>query len=126
LTLILPFALAARIDSISDVGGRAERHLGDREQVFAARLDPGADLHLAAALAVVVLGEVGDAAGRKIGDRCEMFSLQVIDRRAAEVVEVVRQDLRGEADRDALGALEPARAGTSPAGSPAPSRGRRS
>src|SRR5690606_15841437 len=74
-------------------GGRAVGQLGDGEQVFAALLDLGADLHFAAAFAVVVFREVGDAAGREIGINAEGFALQAIDRRAAKVVEIVRQDL---------------------------------
>ena len=88
------------------LGGDAEGQLGDREQVFGALLDLGADLHLAAALAVVVFREIGGAAGGEVGEDAEGFSLEVVDRRAAEVVEIVRQDLRREADRDAVGALE--------------------
>ena len=88
------------------LGRRAEGQLGDREEGLAAHLDLRPDLHLAAALAVVVLGEVGDAAGREVGKDPEGLSLEVVDRRPAEVVEVVRQDLGREADRDALGPLE--------------------
>ena len=106
LILILPFALAARIDSISDLGGDAVGELGDGEQVLRALLDLRADLHLPAALAVVVFGKIGGAAGREIRENAERFPLQVIDRRAAEIVEIVRQDLRREADRDAVGAFE--------------------
>jgi len=49
---------------------------------------------------------IGDAAGREIRIDPERFALEVIDGGAAEVVEIVRQDLGREADRDALGALE--------------------
>ena len=88
------------------LGGGAEGQLGDGEQVLRAHLDAGADLHLSATLAVVVFGEVGDAAGGEVGEEAETFSLKVVDRGAAEVVEIVRQDPGREAHGDALGALE--------------------
>ena len=88
------------------LGGHAVGQLGDGEEVFGALLDLRADLHLAAALAVVVFGKIGGAAGREIGEDAEGFSLEMVDRRAAEVVEIVREDLGREADRDAVGALE--------------------
>jgi hypothetical protein len=94
------------MDSMRRLGGDAVGELGDGEEVFGALLDLGADLHLAAALAVVVFGEVGGAARGEVGEDAEGFSLEVVDRRAAEVVEVVREDLGREADRDAVGALE--------------------
>jgi hypothetical protein len=88
------------------LGGDAEGQLGDGEQVFGALLDLRANLHLAAALAVVVGGKIGGAAGREIRKDAEVLSLEVIDRRAAEVVEIVRQDLGREADPRCVGALE--------------------
>ena len=88
------------------LGGDAEGQLGDREEIFGAHLDLRADLHLAAALAVVVFRKIGGAARGEIGKDAERFSLQMIDRRAAEVVEIVRENFRREADRDALGAFE--------------------
>ena len=87
-------------------GGGAVGQLGDGDLVFAAGLHLGANFYFSAALAVVVVCEVGDAAGGKIGDDAETFSLKVVDRRAAEVVEVVRKYLGRKADRDALGAVE--------------------
>jgi len=82
---------------------------------FDRALDLGAHLHLAAALAVVVLREIGDAAGRKIGHDAEPFSLEMIHRRAAEIVEIVREDFRREAHRDAS-APSSSTSGTWPAG----------
>jgi len=66
LILILPFALAARIDSISvsvvapNGSSVIASSCFERTSIFARTL------HLAAALAVVVTGEIRDAAGRKV------------------------------------------------------------
>ena len=55
------------------LGGDAVGQLGDGEEVFGALLDLGADLHLAAALAVVVFGKVGGAARGESRGGCETF-----------------------------------------------------
>jgi hypothetical protein len=124
--LILPLGVG-REDRVDQRRRRdAERQLCDREERFGACLDLRADLHLSAALAVVVFGKIGGAAGGKIGKDAEVFPLQMIDRRAAEIVEIVRQNLRREPDRDARPRLPAARWETSPAASPAPCCARRS
>jgi hypothetical protein len=51
-------------------------------------------------------GNIRRAAGREVRENADSFSLQVIDRRAAEVVEIVRQNLRRELNRDAVRAFE--------------------
>src|SRR5690606_13795313 len=75
-------------------------------QVFRAGLDPCTHLYLSAALAIVVLREIGDASRGKVRDDAEPFSLEMIDRGAAEIVEIVRENLGGKSHGDAFGALE--------------------
>ena len=84
---------------------RAVGNLGHGEKVLAALLDARPDLNPAAAHAIVVFRKIGDAAGGKVRDDPERLSLEMIDCRTAEVVEVVREDLRREPDRDTLGTL---------------------
>ena len=66
----------------------------------------GPDFNLTAAFAIVVFGEISHASRGKIREDAESFSLEMINRRAAQIVEIMRQDLRRETDRDTLGALE--------------------
>ncbi len=106
--LDLDLALRVRGEDRVDEGARrhAEGQLGDREEVFRAFLDFRAHFYFPAALAVVVIGEIGGAAGGEVRQDAEIFPLQMIDRCAADVVEIVRQDFCGEADRDAVRAFE--------------------
>ena len=85
---------------------RPERQLRDRQQILAPHLDLRAHLHLPAALAIVVFREIRDAARRKVRINPKRLPLQVIDRRPAKIVEIMRQDLRRQADRDALRAFQ--------------------
>jgi len=83
--------------------GHSERQLGNGEEVFGALLDLRADLHFAAALSVVIVGKIGGTAGWEIRKDAEGLFLEMIDRGAAEVVEIMREDLGGKTDRDAIG-----------------------
>ncbi len=107
---VLDLDLALRVggeNRLDERDGRgAVGQLGDGDLVFAAGLHLGADFYFSAALAIVVVGEIGDAARWEIGNDAKAFSLEVVDRRAAEVVEIVREYLGRETDRDALGAVE--------------------
>ena len=115
LHLDLAFGVGGEDRLDQRLGGDAVGQLRDGEQVFGALLDLRAHLHLSAAFAVVVLREIRSAARGKIRQDAEAFSLEMIDRRAAEIVEIVRQNLRRQARPRSRPRLPAARWGTWPA-----------
>ena len=106
LDLDLPLRIRREDRFDQRCGRHAEGQLRDREQILRALLDRRADLHFPATLAVIVFREICGAAGVEVGENAEVFPLKMIDRRPADVVEIVRQDLGREPDRDALRAFQ--------------------
>ena len=106
---VLDFDFALRVRGENRInqrfGIRSKRQFCNRQNVLAARFDFRANLNFSAALAVVVFGEIRHAASREIGKNPEALALQMIDRRAAEIVEIVRQNLRRQTNGDAFRAL---------------------
>ena len=78
---------------------------GDGYRVLVDFLDTGAHLHAAAPLSGHVLAAVGEAAGGEVGVDFVAAALEYGHGGVDELVEVVRENLRGQSDSDALGAL---------------------
>ena len=68
-------------------------------------VDFGANLHAAAALAVVVVAHVDAAASLEVGVQMKLLTVEVTHRRVAELHEVVGQNLGAQSHRDAVGTL---------------------
>ena len=93
-------------DAVDDgVRGFAVRNFRDGDGALVYLVDAGADLHHAAALALVVLGAVCDAAGREVRQNLIGLALQDGDGGVDELVEVVGQDFGAEAGGDAFRTL---------------------
>ena len=94
-------------DGLDDLrGGGAERYLGDDEGLVVVGFgDARAYLNRTAALAVVVASHVDDAARREVGEQRELLVTQVRQGCIAELVEVMRQDLRVQTYGDTFYAL---------------------
>ena len=105
--LDLDLSLVAFADDGVDqaFGGLSEGDLADGQRAFVHLLDPGADLDLAAAQAVVVFGAVHQAARREIRIEFEGLLTERRHTGVQQFVEVVRQDLDRKAHRDTVGAL---------------------
>lgn len=105
----LDFDLAlfvGRDDRIDQAGSRlAKRKFGDGELEFAALFDAGANFDATTALAVVVFGHVGDAAGREVGHELGLFLAQERNAAVEKLDKIVRENLAGKANGDALGTL---------------------
>ena len=102
LTLILPLREASSIEAISDsvvvVGGISLMRTVESSLTLILR----ADFDLARA--VLVFARVHQAAGLEIGQALERLLLENGDLRLEQLREIVRQNARGHADRDAFGA----------------------
>ena len=67
-------------DRVDQRGGRrAVGQLCHREQVLRLLLDLRANLHLPAALTVIVLGKISDATGGEVWEEPETFALEMFE-----------------------------------------------
>ena len=103
LDLALVLGLEDGVDEV--LGVLAVGDLRDGDGVLVDLLDAGADLDGAAAAAGEVLAAVGEAAGGEVG--IDLVGLALEDRHGGveQFVEVVREDLGGEAHADAFRTL---------------------
>ena len=83
-------------------GGLAVWYLAYGERLAVQFLNPGAHLERASALPVVVLAHVDAAARGEVGVEPELLAVQVAHGGVAQLAEVVGQNLRAEAHRDAF------------------------
>ena len=84
---------------------RSEWNLRNREQRGRSDFDPGADAHLAAAQPIVVIRAIRETARREIRKQQRLPSPKNANAGVQNLVEIVRQHLAREADRDAFHAL---------------------
>ena len=105
--LDLDLALVVGLDDRVDEAfrGLAVRDFRDGQGPFVGLDDAGADLHFSAPQAFVVTGAVDQTAGGEVRIEFEIFLAEGGHARVEQFVEVVRQDLDGQADGDAVGAL---------------------
>ena len=103
LDLALVVGLKYGVNEVSC--GGSVGNLGDDKGILVDFLNIGADPYPASAQAPVVGRCVGVAAGGEVGLEIELLFLEYGYGRVYELIEVVRQDLAGQTDSDALGAL---------------------
>ena len=101
LTLVL--RLENRVDQ--EVGRLSVGDFCDGDGVLVDFLDFGTHLYHSAAPSVVVTRTVRVAAGREVRENLERLVLQYGYRSVNQLVEIVRENLRGKACGDAFGAL---------------------
>ena len=114
--LDLDFALARGVFDRADqrIGGGRGRDFLDDDGGLVLDFDPGADLDFAGA--ILVAAGIHEAAGLEIGQALERLLFENGDLGFEQLGEVVRQDARGHADRDAFGAEHEQAAGACWAG----------
>ncbi len=98
----LEFSFLHRVFNGSDERIRRgrRRNFRDDDGGFVARLDAGADFHRA--FAILIIARVHQAAGHKIRQAFERLLFQDRDLRFEQFGEIVRQNPRAQADRDAF------------------------
>ncbi len=103
----LDFSLVVCRDNRFDegTGCRSVGYFADDERLGILDFDFGADFYTSAARPVVIVGNVDGPSGKKVRVERELFPLEVGDARFAEFVEVVRKDIRGKPDGNAIDAL---------------------
>ena len=101
--LALFIGLEDRIDQLGR--GYAVGNVLDQQRFFVGFFDMCANAYFAAPLPVVIVGGVDHPRRQEIGEELEFLTLEVFHCGFAKLAEIVREDLGGQTDGDAFGAL---------------------
>ena len=105
LDLDLP-GLVRLQDRVDEAAGRAGvGQLRDGEGVRVDLLDPCPHLYLTSTLSVAVLGDIDQSAGGEVRIELVRLTAEVADAGLQQLAHIVRENLAGESDCDALSAL---------------------